>query len=164
VVVQHAGSIGYLSVGADYDLFKNKRGNLGFNFGMVPEGQGGPLHIVTAKFAYRPIEVNLSKRAKFYPINPGAFFSYHLDKQFDIAFDREQYGKSYYGWSTAVRGYLSASNEIRFTTGKRLKSLTLYSEFNASDLYLASLFFKNNRKWLGADDIIKLGLGIKVGF
>lgn len=163
-VTQVAGSIGYLSVGAGYDLFKNKRGSLEFSYGNVPESKGGPLNIVTTKFAYRPFQIKLNSNAKIYPLNPGAFLSYHLDKQFDFAFDEEQYGKSYYGWSTALRGHLSLSNEIRFNTGKQVKSVAIYSEFNVSDLYLASLFYTNNKQWLGAKDIVKLGIGVKVGF
>jgi hypothetical protein len=103
-------------------------------------------------------------KATFYPLNPGLFFSYHFGEQFDIAFDREQYGKSYYGWSTAVRGHLSVSNEVKLHTRSKKNTLTLYSEFNASDLYLASMFFKNNSQWLRPQDILKLGIGVKVGF
>jgi hypothetical protein len=163
IVVQHAGSIGYMSAGAGYNLFREDKGNLDFSYGVVPESKGGPLNIVTAKFAYRAVEIAASKGVRIYPLNPGLFFSYHLNKQFDIAFDREQYGKSYYGWSTAIRGHLSVSNEIRFNIGQHAKPVSIYSEFNASDLYLASLFYQENRKWLKPTDIIKLGIGIRVG-
>ncbi|MBC8053064.1 MAG: hypothetical protein H7Y13_08365 [Sphingobacteriaceae bacterium] len=162
-VLQYAGSIGYVSVGLGYDLFKKKRGSLEFNYGYVPEDKGGTLHIASTKFAYRPWQIKIKEFATVYPVNPGVFFSYHFGKQFDIAFDREQYGKSYYGWSTAIRGHISLSNEIKLYTGEK-KSVTLYSEFNTSDLYLASMFFKNNRKWLSPQDIVKLGIGLKVGF
>jgi hypothetical protein len=164
-VTQVAGSIGYLSVGAGYDLFKNQRGSLEFTYGHVPESKGGPLNIVSTKFAYRPFQIKLNSKAKIYPLNPGAFLSYHLDKQFDFAFDKEQYGKSYYGWSTALRGHLSLGNEIKFyTSGNKIKTVALYSEFNVSDLYLASIFYTNNKEWLKPKDIIKLGIGVKVGF
>lgn len=163
-MIQHAGSIGYVSVGVGYDLFKNNRGNLDFIYGYVPKSQGGTLHIASTKFAYRPLQIKLKNAATIYPVNPGVFFSYHFGKQFDIAFDRDQYEKGYYGWSTAIRGHVSLSNEIKLHTGDKLKSVTLYSEFNTSDLYLASIFFKNNSKWLSPEDIIKLGIGIKVGF
>lgn len=162
-VLQHAGSIGYLSVGAGYELFRNNRGSLEFDLGVVPENRGGPLHILTSKFAYRPFEVKLKDNATIYPFNPGAFLSYHLDKQFSFQFDKEQYGKGYYGWSTAMRAHISVSNEIEFKT-KKLKSVTLFSEFNTSDLYLVSLLYINNSEWLKPSDIIKLGFGVKVGF
>lgn len=164
VVIQHAGSIGYFSGGAGYDLFYKDRGYMEFLYGKVPGSKGGPLNIVTAKFAYRAFDLEISDKIKVHPFNPGVFFSYHLDDQFDITFDEEQYGKSYYGWSTAVRAHISVSNELKMYAGNTLKSVTLYSEFNTSDLYLASLFYKNNRDWLRPEDIIKLGIGIKVGF
>lgn len=163
-IIQHAGSIGYLSGGPGYELFNDKSGSLEFTYGMVPKSKGGPLHILSTKFAYHPFEVKVNNNIKIYPANPGLFFSYHLGKQFDLAFDREQYGKSYYGWSTAFRGHFSISNEVKINTGEKLKSLTLYSEFNVNDLYLASMFFKNNQEWLSPLDIIKLGIGVKVGF
>jgi len=163
-LVQHAGSIGYLSLGAGYELFRNKRGSLEFTYGEVPKSKGGPLHIISTKFAYRPFEVKVNDRIKVYPANPGAFLSYHLDKQFGLGFDREQYGKGYYGWPTALRGHVSLSNEVAIKTGEKVRSVTLYSEFNVNDLYLASFFYKNNSEWLSPLDIIKLGLGIKVGF
>jgi hypothetical protein len=164
VIVQHAGSIGYLSAGIGYHLFKKDKGSLDFQYGEVPESKGGPLHILTAKFNYRPFDFNLGKSAVVYPLNPGVFFSYHIDKDLSFAFDQQQYGKSYYGWSEALRSYLSISNEVRFNVGEKLKSVTVYSEFNASDLYLASFFYKNNRDYMKPQDFIKLGLGVKVGF
>jgi hypothetical protein len=44
-ILQYAGSIGYLSVGGGYKLFKNERGNLDFLYGYVPASAGGRLHI-----------------------------------------------------------------------------------------------------------------------
>lgn len=164
VVVQHAGSIGYLSVGTGYELFQDKSGSLEFTYGEVPKSKGGPLHIISAKFAYRPFDIRVNKRIRINPANPGVFFSYHLNKQFDLGFDKEQYGKGYYGWSTALRGHFSLNNEITINTGEKLKSVTLYSEFNVNDLYLASIFYRNNRDWLSPSDIIKLGIGVRVGF
>lgn len=163
-LVQHAGSIGYLSLGAGYELFDDARGSLELTYGRVPEVKGGPLNIVSAKFSYRPVELRVNNTITAYPANPGVFLSYHLDEQFGLGFDREQYGRSYYGWPTALRGHLSLSNEVAIKTGEKLKSVTLYSEFNVNDLYLVSLFYKNNKQWLSPFDIIKLGFGVKVGF
>ena len=112
----------------------------------------------------RAVELRVNNRITAYPANPGVFLSYHLDEQFGLGFDREQYGRGYYGWPTALRGHLSLSNEVAIKTGEKLKSLTIYSEFNVNDLYLVSLFYKNNKQWLSPFDIIKLGFGVKVGF
>ncbi len=62
MVVQHAGSIGFMSVGIGYPVFKNKRGSLDFNYGYVPESRGGTLHILSGKFAYRPWKLKINRR------------------------------------------------------------------------------------------------------
>lgn len=163
VVLQHAGSIGYMSIGGGYELFKNDRGSLEFDYGYVPKNRGGTLHIATTKFAYRPFRIKIKDKVSIFPLNPGVFFSYHFGKQFGLGFDRDQYGKSYYGWSTALRGHISVSNEIKLHTGNK-NSVSIYSEFNTNDLSLVSMFYKNNSQWLSPEDIVKLGVGVKVGF
>jgi len=60
-ILQHAGSIGFFSAGAGYKLFENERGNLDLLYGYVPASKGGKLHIVTAKFAYKPFVIRLNK-------------------------------------------------------------------------------------------------------
>ncbi|WP_374165384.1 hypothetical protein [Arcticibacter sp. MXS-1] len=167
IVVQHAGSIGYFSVGAGYELFKNKRGTLDFHYGHVPEGKGGSLHILSAKFAYRPFEVKVNEHVSVYPFNPGAFVSYHFGKAFDFYWDKSQYEDGYYWWSSAIRPHLSVSNEVKLTGQKllrslRVKAMTIYSEFNTNELYLVS--FYQNPGDLALTDIIKIGLGVRLKF
>lgn len=167
VILQHAGSIGYLSVGGSYEIFNNRRGNLDVLYGFVPRNKGGTLHIITTKFGYRPFVLQVKDLLTVYPINPGLFLSYTIDEKLSFLFDTEQYGKSYYGWSEALRSHVSLSQEIQLHTGRllRTKSLnrvTIYSEFNASDLYLVSWI--QNPKTLSATDVFKLGVGIKVKF
>lgn len=166
VILQHAGSIGYFSIGGSYEAFKNKRGNVDVLYGFVPESKGGPLHIITAKFAYRPFVLNLGETITIHPVNPGMFFSYTFDKKLSFMFDKDQYGKGYYGWSEALRAHLSLSQEIHLNKrpfeGRTLKGVILYSEFNVSDLYLASWI--QNPQALSPDDVSKLGVGVKVKF
>lgn len=166
-ILQHAGSIGYFSIGVSYDIFENKRGNIDVLYGYVPRNKGGELNILTAKFAYRPFQFHISDAVTFYPVNPGAFFSYTLDEDLSFKFDTEQYGKSYYGWSEALRSHISLSQEVAIN-GRKLfgdnsvKGVVVYSEFNASDLYLVS--WVQNTKALDLSDIFKLGVGVKVKF
>ncbi|MEJ7557721.1 MAG: hypothetical protein WKF66_05385 [Pedobacter sp.] len=167
VIIQFAGSIGYLSVGAGYELFPNKRGNIDINYGYVPESKGGSLHIVTAKFAYRPFVINISNWAKVYPFNPGLFVRYTFNKNLGFNFDTVQYPKGYYYFSEAARPHLSFSNEFQLTKGKvldrtGLKALSIYSEFNTNDYYLVN-FFQNSTA-LSVTDIFKLGIGIRAKF
>jgi len=167
VILQHAGSIGYFSIGASYDIFKNKRGNIDVLYGYVPGNKGGELNILTAKFAYRPFQIHIRDAVTIYPVNPGAFFSYTLDEDLSFQFDPDQYGKSYYGWSEALRSHISFSQEVvinsrKFLGDKSVKGVVVYSEFNASDLYLVSWVL--NPKSLDISDIFQLGVGVKVKF
>jgi len=165
IVIQHAGSIGFMSLGIGYPVFKNKRGSLDFNYGYVPEGRGGTLRILSGKFAYRPWKIKISDGIKLYPANPGVFFTYHFGEQFDFYWDKDTYEDGYYWWSTALRPHISISTEVEldalkiFKTSK-IKGIRLYSEFNTNELYLVS-YFKN----VGAvplRNIFKLGIGLRV--
>lgn len=167
VLSQYAGSIGFLSVGAGYELFKNDRGSLDLMYGFVPKGKGGRLHIGTVKFAYRPFEVKLNDWAKLYPVNPGAFISYHFGPRFDFQWDKDTYEKGYYWWSTALRPHISLGTEVKIDTRKlapslKIKSLSVYSEFNTNELYLVSYY--QNAGTLSVADIFKLGFGVRVAF
>jgi hypothetical protein len=165
VVLQYAGSIGYLSAGAGYELFGNKRGNLDIIYGFVPESKGGALHIFTAKFAYRPFVIRIGDWAKVYPVNPGLFIRYTLNNNLGFNFDTVQYPKGYYYFSEAARPHLSISNEFQLIKGKvldrtGLKAISIYSEFNTNDYYLVNYF--QNTSALSVTDIFKLGIGIRV--
>lgn len=164
---QYAGSIGFFSAGVGYELFKNERGSLDFMYGFVPKNRGGRLHIATVKFAYRPFEVRLNDWAKLYPVNPGAFLSYHFGPRFDFQWDKDTYEKGYYWWSTALRPHISLGTEVKIDTRKvapalKIKSLSLYSEFNTNELYLVSYY--QNAGTLSVTDIFKLGFGLRVAF
>lgn len=167
VIVQHAGSIGFMEIGAGYKLFKNKRGSLDFTYGYVPESKGGSLNILAAKFAYRPIEIGLTDWAKLYPVNPGMFISYHLGKDYRFLPYDDNRPKGYYWWSTAMRIHLSVSNEVSLNAQKffgkgKIKTLSVYSEFNTNELYLVSIL--QNTGGVALKEVIKLGLGVRIGF
>lgn len=166
IVVQYAGSIGFGSIGAGYDLFKGK-GNVDLVYGFVPKSKGGSLHIATAKFAYRPFTLNITKNIKFHPLNPGVFGTYTFGKEFNTTWDKNMYEKGYYWWSPAIRAHASISNELKLNTRRLLhdeglKSVSLYSEFNINDLYLTSWF--KNRKTTSLWDYTQLGIGMRMYF
>ena len=166
-VIQHAGSIGYFSAGVDYDLFRNKRGSLDLLYGYVPESKGGAFSILSAKFAYRPFEIKVAPGLLFHPVNPGLFFNYTIDKNFDLLRDRDQYIKGYYYLSEALRAHVSLSSEVSVdpaVLGQKgpLRAVAIYYELNTNDMYLVNYF--QNTKGLSLSDVFKAGLGIKVSF
>ncbi|WP_342327354.1 hypothetical protein [Pedobacter sp. FW305-3-2-15-E-R2A2] len=166
-IVQFAGSIGYFSVGAGYDLFKNKRGILDFNYGYVPASKGGELNIVTAKFAYKAYEIKLKDWGKLYPFNPGFFLSYTFHPELSYRFNRNRYSSDYYRWSEALRPHLSIASEIEFNgeklmKGSGIKAVSLYTEFNTNDYYLIN--YIQNTSSLTLADIFQLGIGLRLKF
>lgn len=165
--VQFAGSIGFISLGAGYELFHNKRGSLDLIYGYVPASKGGILHIITTKFAYRPFEIRVKDIAKFYPINPGLFISYTINKDLPIKFSGSQYENGYYWWSPALRPHLSFSSELEVSTAKhsnksKIKSISLYIEANTNDYY--AINYIHNPKSLSIGDIFQVGLGLRIKF
>lgn len=165
VVVQHAGSIGFFSFGAGYPIFKNKRGSLDFNYGFVPKSKGGDLHIVSAKFAYRPWKVNIADGVVWYPVNPGAFVTYHIGKEYDFFWDKDTYEEGYYWWSTAIRPHISLSTEVnldapKLTKTSVIKGISIYTEANTNELYLTS--YLQNHRTISLAEIFKLGIGLRV--
>jgi hypothetical protein len=167
VILQHAGSIGYVSVGAGYKLFNNERGNLDLLYGYVPKSKGGTLHIITAKFAYKPFVINVNKLGKIYPFNPGFFLTYTGHPDLELKFSKDNWPKGYYFWSEAIRPHLSFSNELeltkpRFIKAAGLKSLSVYSEFNSNEWYLVNYF--QNVPEVSVKDVFKLGIGVRMRF
>ena len=167
VIMQHAGSIGYFSVGAGYKLFNNERGNLDLLYGYVPASKGGTLHMITAKFAYKPFVIRLNKLGTIYPLNPGVFFTYTPHEDLQLKFSKDNWPKGYYYWSEAIRPHISFSNEFEFSEPKfikaaGLKSVSVYSEFNSNEWYLVNLF--QNVPEMSFTEVFKLGIGIRLRF
>lgn len=166
-IVQHAGSIGYFSIGAGYEIFKNRKGYLDFNYGYVPASKGGELHAVTVKLAYKPFEIKLSDWAKLYPFNPGFFLSYTFQEDLAYKFHSSEYPRGYYYWSPALRPHLSFSNEIELSIpeqwdGLGIKKIGLYTEFNTNDFYIVN--YLQNTSSLSLSDIFQLGIGVRLKF
>lgn len=166
-ITQYAGSIGYFSVGAGYEIFKNKRGYLDFNYGYVPASKGGELHTATIKLAYKPFEIKLSDWGKLYPFNPGFFLSYTFHDDLSFKFHSSEYPKGYYYWSPALRPHLSVSNEIEFSMyeiwdGLGIKKIGIYTEFNTNDFYIVN--YLQNLSSLSLTDAFQLGFGIRLKF
>lgn len=161
--LQYAGSIGFISAGAGYHFFKEKT-TLCFNIGYVPENLGGELTIIAIKFEYKPYTIKLGKRLVLHPINPVFFPSYTLGENFDFKFEKPQYRKGYYFWSSALRLHLGAGTELKLLSNNnaKIKSVSLYAEANTNDLYAISWF--KNRTSTPFYEIFKMGYGLRMNF
>lgn len=159
---QYAGSIGFISLGANYSLAK-KHIDVGLLYGYVPKSLGGRLDVLSLKFKYNPLELKLGDQHKLYPFNPTVFVSGTLNKHFYYKWPTNQYPKDYYWWNSALRIHLGFDVEYEYMLkgNQFVKFISLYTELNTNDLYLNSYFM--NRKFLTLGSILKLGFGVKVG-
>lgn len=161
--LQYAGSIGFISAGAGYDLL-NEKTNLSFHVGYVPESLGGELTIIAVKFQYKPFTIPVGNKIIIKPFNPVFFPSYTLGQNFDFKFEKPKYREGYYFWSSALRLHLGASTEVKLlsTPESKIKALSIYAEANTNDLYLLSWF--KNRTTTPFYRMFKLGYGFKMHF
>lgn len=156
--MQYGGSIGYLSVGAGYNLGSKTR--LSVHYGFVPEDVGGPLHVVAAKFMYSPWLIEIDPKVKLNLLDVGLLFSYHFGHQFASSWPSYRYPDGYYWWKTSLRYHLAIENSIRIYTKGAIQSVSLYVEANTNDLYLVS--YVQNTDALNLIDIFKLGVGVRL--
>lgn len=161
--LQYAGSIGFISAGAGYDLL-NEKAALNFNVGYIPESLGGELTIISVKFQYKPFNIPIGDKIIVQPFNPVFFPSYTLGQNFDFKFEKPKYQEGYYFWSSALRLHLGASTEVKILNkpDAKIKALSLYAEANTNDLYLLSWF--QNRTYTPFYRMFKMGYGVKMYF
>jgi hypothetical protein len=160
--LQYAGSIGYVSAGAGYDVMR-KSARMSFHYGFVPEAKGGRLNIVATKLAFKTMSFRLSERTRINPLDAGIMISYHFGSNFRSRWPNYRYPEGYYWWKTSLRAHLLV--ESFFTVDlkeKFFKSFTTYVEFNSNDLYIVS--YLQNRSSLSLRDIVKIGYGVRMNF
>lgn len=163
ITAQYAGSIGYLSGGVGYDIFKN-RVRLSAHYGHVPKWKGGPLNIVATKFIYDPAVYQLTDRAAIRPFDFGLMVSYHMGSNFLSRWPTHRYPESYYWWQTSFRFHLNYQPSITILLREHtvFKTVTAFLDINANELYLVSMF--QNLKTIRPHDAFKLGAGIRLHY
>lgn len=158
--VQYAGSIGLASVGTGWDLFHNQV-RLSTHFGHLPRAQGGELNTISLKMMFPGFQRNY-KNVEFRFLQSGFMVSYVTGDDFSTRWSSERYPKGYYWWSTAWRSYLIFEHSITFNVkSNRIENVGIYLENNVMDLYMISWIL--NTRAIKPGDIIKLGIGVRVG-
>ena len=161
-VVQYAGSIGFVSFGAGYDVFKSKA-RFSMHYGFVPSTKGGPLNILTLKLFCKPTSWRLSENMKINPFDFGVMGSYHYGDDFDEQWP-DVHPKGYYWWNPALRLHLAMESSVsyKFPKDHRFNAISAYLEFNTNDLYIVS--YAKNASTIKPWQIIKLGTGVRLNF
>jgi hypothetical protein len=163
LVLQSAGSIGYVSGGVGYDVFR-KKARASFLFGHVPKSVGGPLNVLAGKLMFVPRRYHISDRVFVNPFDAGLMISYHVGSDFRSTWPSHQYPENYYWWKTSLRFHLNLESSVTFVIRDYtiFKTVTPYVEFNSNELYLVSFF--QNRNALRVTDIIMIGAGARFHF
>ena len=161
--LQYAGSIGYLSGGVGYDIFRN-HARASLHFGHVPKGKGGALNIFSTRLMFVPGSYSAGKRVIISPYDIGLMISYHLGSDFRSRWPDHRYPENYYWWQTSFRFHLNyqPSVTVHIRNHTVFKSVTAYLDVNTNELYLVSLF--QNLETLRPGDILKLGFGIRAHY
>jgi len=161
VTLQYAGSIGFVSGGAGYQL--TDRSLLSFHYGYVPEDKGGELNIVAAKLVFKTWTIRMSEGISFDPLQAGLMMSYHFGSEFRSRWPSHRYPDGYYWWKSSLHAHLvtQTSLTVQIRNG-HVRSLTGFVDFNTNELYLIS--YMKNFHSLSFTDIIKVGYGIRANF
>lgn len=162
LTMQYAGSIGFLSVGAGYDVFNN-HAMLSLQYGYVPVRKGGGLNVLSAKLLFRTGTVGLSQKTTIEPLSAGMMVSYHLGSEFQSRWPGHRYPDGYYWWRTSLKVHLNTQTSITYKLGSdRFESITGFLDLNINELYLVSYF--QNAGALSLADIVKVGYGVRLNF
>lgn len=162
VTMQYAGSIGFLSLGAGYEVFGDKA-MVSLQYGYVPETKGGQLNIISGRLLFKTGTVRVSPRTSFAPLSAGMIISYHFGSEFRSRWPGHRYPDGYYWWRTSMRFHLNTQTSFTYRLkSDRVQSVTGFVDLNVNELYLVS-YVKNARS-LSITDIVKVGYGVRLNF
>lgn len=160
-VLQYAGSIGFLSAGAGYTVFRDKA-NVDVLVGFVPASMGG-LETITLKFTSMPWKIRLNPSVTLRPLTIGTYFCYTPGREYSSNLP-SWYPDGYYWWSEAVRVNLFIGGSANLTTDriKHIRKAELYYEVGTNEIKLVS--YVQNTGYLSAWKILHLGIGVRAYF
>jgi hypothetical protein len=162
-VVQLAGSIGTVSAGFGYNVFKS-RARVSTHFGISPEKGVGTLNVISTKFFYKPVTLTIWNRLRMNPVDFGFIGSYSFGARHNGGLPETNLPADYYWWNPAFRAHLGMESSITFEFPKEcsLHSATSYVEINTNEFYFIS--FLQNSHALRVQNIVKLGMGTRLTF
>jgi hypothetical protein len=163
VSVQYAGSIGFLSVGAGYDIFK-KKSKLDLLVGYVPAFTGSlPMESITLKLTMGVFTQEVNPQLAVTLLTAGTYFCYTPGLEFSSNLP-SWYPDGYYWWSEAVRVNLFIGGDVKFTSAKWKTGrwLSAYYEIGTNEIKLVS--YVQNRSALSVWTILHAGVGVRYHF
>ena len=164
-IVQFAGNMGLVSVGAGWDHGTRAQWETSLLAGLIPKEEGRKRYItITLKESYIPWSIQVNDRFSFEPLTCGLYLNSIISRDFWLL-EPDHYPNSYYGFSTKIRANLFIGESLTFYTaphsGNLVRYASLFYEFGTADMYIIS---KATNRYLKFWDIFGLSFGVKLKF
>jgi hypothetical protein len=164
VIGQFAGSIGFISAGVGYNIFKDK-GTIDLLIGYVPEFATGSktLESITVKFTGHPLSIIVNEYVMYYPVTAGFYFSYTPGREYSSDLP-SWYPDGYYWWSEAVRAniFIGGKVDIAMNNAKSKRYFSPYYEIGTNEIKLVS--YVQNASSINIWEILHAGIGVRYHF
>jgi hypothetical protein len=163
VLLQYAGSIGLVSGGIGYDIFR-KKGKLDFMFGYTPAyNSSSSLKSLTIKATTHPLRVTTKRAITIAPLNIGMYLTYTPGRKYSSDLPA-WYPDGYYWWSEALRLNIFLGGNATFAINRIRKEhrLSPYYEIGTNEVKLVS--YIQNRHALDLMDILHGSVGLRYHF
>ncbi len=141
--IHFAGEIGFLSASVGKDFLDQDQLELDLFLGFLPKEIGGDdITTVALKTAYFPFQIKLDNTPlTLEPFGIGLNFYHSFGRNLNKYRDPDLYPPNYYWWIIGTRISPYISGRLGKTmNGEKLKSIQLYYEIGATDLYIFSWY------------------------
>lgn len=161
-VVQNAGNMGAISVGAGWDYGKG-RWETHFLVGLVPKDMSNSARMtLTLKQNYLPWKWSIGKGIMVEPLSLGVYLNSILGSEF-WNHQPSRYPNNYYWFSTRFRTNVCAGQRMTISADclkiKIIKSISVFYEISSCDLYINDYI---NNDCISFWDVASLSLGLKL--
>lgn len=161
-IIQYAGNMGMLSIGAGWDYGKRKQWETNLLLGYLPKHDSKHAKItMTLKENFIPWKIDIGKNFVFEPLSTGLYVNTVFGREF-WATQPDKYPEGYYKFATKIRLNVFVGQRItKCLDGENLlrtRGITLFYEVSSPDMYI---FTKIKNSSLSVFDIISLSLGVK---
>ncbi|RAW01605.1 hypothetical protein [Pseudochryseolinea flava] len=163
LTAQYAGSIGFISGGAGYEIFRKKAG-VELLVGVVPGFiDSAPLETINLKFTGSIINVKINEAVTLTPLTAGLFFCYTPGIEYSSDLP-SWYPEGYYWWSEAVRVNIFIGGHVSAMTDRfgRSRKVQAYYEIGTNEIKLVS--YIQNSDALTVWNILHAGIGVRYFF
>lgn len=161
--VQHAGNIGYWSVGAGWDYGGHSQWETHLMMGYLPSWLISDRWTVTLtlKQHYNPWTIKTDRGVEVTPLSVSCFLNTIINEDFWVR-EPERYGRNYYRFSSAVRLHVGIGSRVALRLPGRWRRggdrVALFYELSTYDLGIITAVTNRYVAW---HDVLALGFGIQ---